>query len=239
MTRKGVLILTHIQSDGSSTLGKVLNDRGFRIKTLNTPRINMQDIDALRPDLLIVMGGPVGAYQKDDYPFLKDEIEILKKRLDADLPTIGICLGSQLMAAALNAKVFKSMTKREVGWNNLEITAEGQKTAVRHLDGTKTKMFHWHGDTFELPKNTKLLASSDQYKNQIFQSGHNGLAIQCHPEVRTEQLKEWFVMFTEQITGDNPLVPIEKLRSDTEKYIETLKIQAELFFKEWLEEREL
>lgn len=236
--KKGVLVLTHLQSEGACSLGETLHSRGFRIKTLNVPRVDLSEIDPLRPELLVVMGGPIGAYQQGDYPFLTQEIEILKARLAADKPTIGICLGSQLMAAALGAKVYEG-SKKELGWNPLSVTEAGQKTPARHLDVTHTNMFHWHGDTFDLPASATLLASSDRYENQIFQSGNNGLALQCHPEVRGNQLKEWFVMFTRQITGDNPLAPINDLRADTQRHIGALNTQAELFFNEWLEERGL
>ena len=237
--KKGALILTHLQSEGSCSLGSTLIERGFRIKTLNAPRLDMSTIDPLRPDLLVVMGGPIGVYQQDDYPFLKDEIEILKTRLEADKPTIGVCLGSQLMAAALGSKVYEGQQGKEVGWSPLNVTDEGRKTSASLLDAEHTNMFHWHGDTFDLPKTATLLASTDQYQNQIFQSGENGLGLQCHPEVRHDQLKEWFVMFTNQITGDNPLVPIDDLRAQTADYIQTLNTQASLFFNEWLEQRGL
>ena len=236
---KGALVLTHLQSEGSCSLGKTLQERGLRIKSLNSPRIDLNDIDPLRPDLLVVMGGPVGVYQQDDYPFLKQEIEILKARLDADKPTIGVCLGSQLMAAALGAKIYPGKQGKELGWHPITVTEKGQKTPTRHLDSQATTMFHWHGDTFNLPDNASLLAKSEMYENQIFQSGENGLGLQCHPEVRHDQLQEWFVMFTGQITGENPQLPIKILREQTAQHIETLNKQAGLFFNEWLEERGL
>jgi len=237
--KKGALILTQLQSEGSCSLGMTLHERGFRIKTLNAPRIDLNEIDPLRPELLVVMGGPIGVYQEEDYPFLKDEIEILKARLEADKPTIGVCLGAQLMAVALGSKVYPGANGKEIGWNPLSVTDAGQKTPARHLDVTHTNMFHWHGDTFDLPPGASLLASSDLYENQIFQSGDNGLGLQCHPEVRADQLKEWFVMFTNQITGDNPVVPIDDLRTETQRHIQDLGTQAALFFNEWFEERGL
>ena len=188
---KGALIITHLQQEGSCALGHTIVDRGLRIHTRNSPRHGLDDIDPLCPDLLVVMGGPVGVYQADDYPFLKQEIEILEKRIAADLPTIGSCLGSQLIAAALGEKVYVGEQGKEVGWKPLKVTGAGMETPAKVLDGTQTNMFHWHGDTFDLPKGAQLLAKTDQYENQIFSFGQNTLGLQCHPEVQKNQLNEW------------------------------------------------
>ena len=233
--RKGALVLSHLQPEGSCTLGQTLVGCGMRIRTINTPREGLDDIDALRPDLLIVMGGPVGVYQADDYPFLQTEIDILKKRIEADLPTIGICLGSQLMAAALGSTVYKGDKGKEVGWQNLTVTEDGKGTSTEMLCAPHTNMFHWHGDTFDLPEGATLLASTDQYENQIFSHG-KALGLQCHPEVQEHQLQEWFVMFQGDVTGDNPLIPVHDLRKQTSEHIETLNKQARLFFNTWLDE---
>lgn len=237
--QKGALILTHLRNEGSCSLGQTLVKRNFRTKTINVQRIDLDEIDPLRPDLLVVMGGPIGVYQADDYPFLQGEIDILRARLKADKPTIGICLGSQLMAAALGEKIYVGKQGKEVGWNPLSVTPAGMSRPARHLDRAQTNMLHWHGDTFDLPDGCVLLASSDRYENQMYQSGDNGLGLQCHPEITENQLKEWFVMFTSQITGDNPLVPLADLRAQTDEHIKKLNRQAALFFNEWLEERGL
>lgn len=237
--RKGALVLTHLIQEGSCSLGHTLAGRGLRIKTLNIPRIDLNDIDPLRPDLLVIMGGPIGVYQAIDYPFIEQEIKMIKTRLAADKPTIGICLGAQIMAAALGAKVYPGTAGKELGWHPLHINEIGQGTPIRHLDGAKTNMFHWHGDTFDLPNSARILASSARYQNQIFAYGENALGLQCHPEVMEKQLQEWFVMFTNQITGPDALVDINALRIQTAHYIGTLNKQAGLFFNEWLEERGL
>ena len=236
---KGALIITQLQPEGSCTLGESIHRRGLRIKTRNAPREGLDDIDPLRPDLLVVMGGPVGVYQAEDYPFLKQEIEILKKRIDANLPTIGICLGSQLIAAALGSKVYKGDVGREVGWHPLQATGAGKNTAVDLICDPHTNMFHWHGDTFDLPMGATRLASSAKYENQIFSYGKNVLGLQCHPEVQKQQLQEWYVMFQKDITGDNPLIPVNELRQQTTENIDTLNTQAKLFFNTWLEEMDL
>lgn len=232
---KGALVLTHLQPEGSCTLGQTLVSRGMRIRTINTPREGLENIDPLRPDLLIVMGGPVGVYQADDYPFLKQEMDILKARIADDLPTIGICLGSQLMASALGSNVYKGSQGKEVGWQSLNVTEAGKGSAAELICAPNTNMFHWHGDTFDLPEGAALLASSDQYENQVYSHG-KALGLQCHPEVQEHQLQEWFVMFQGDVTGDNPLIPVNELRAQTREHIDTLNTQAKLFFSAWLDE---
>ena len=236
---KGVLVFNHLRNEGPSSLGKVLKDRGLRIRSIYTPFADLDEIDPLRPDLLVVMGGPIGVYQKDDYPFLKKEIEIVKRRIENDLPTIGICLGSQIIAAASGEEIYIGKAGRELGWHDLKLTDQGKERETHHFCDTRSPMFHWHGDTFDLPEGATLLASSEMYDNQIFEMGKNTLGIQCHPEVTQNQLNEWFVMFVNQITGDDAVIPLSKLRADTEKYIGTLEEQSHLFFNEWLENRGL
>lgn len=233
---KGALVLIHIQQEGACTFGKTLVERGMRVRTISTPKFDMSEIEAERPDLLVVMGGPVGVYQAEDFPFLKTEIDIIKRRLDKDLPTLGVCLGAQLMAAALGSKVYKGAQGREVGWKPLHLVNGAQDGPCKHLAANATNMFHWHGDTFDLPDGAKLLASSEQYKNQIFTYGKNAMALQCHPEVQAGQLEEWYVTFQDDITGDNPAIPVKELRAQTHEHIETLNKQAKLFMNAWLDE---
>lgn len=220
-------------------LGRTIEARGVRLTTRCVPRLDLSEIDPLRPDLLVVMGGPIGAYQTDDYPFLVQEIELVKKRVEKDLPTIGICLGSQIIAAALGAKVYKGDQGPELGWHPLEITKEGMNGPARHFAADKTNMLHWHGDTFDLPDGATLLASTAKYKNQIYTHGKNILGVQCHPELRRERLKEWEVMGVAQVTGPNATLPIKQWRADNDKYIDTLNMQSAAFFHEWLGERGL
>lgn len=234
---KGALILTHLRGEGAANLGSILVERGVRTHSINVPSFNMDEIDPLRPDLLVVMGGPIGVYQQDDYPFVKNEIEIIKARLDKDLPTIGICLGSQMIAAAAGSKIYEGTQGKELGWYELCVTDVGKNTEVRHLDAAHTNMFHWHGDTFDLPENATLLASSKAYKNQIFQIGQNTLGLQCHPEVTHSQLNEWLVIFVGQVTGEEAIISIDDVRKDTLQHIQTMEKQSALFFNEWLEKR--
>lgn len=218
-------------------LGRAIESRGHALTTLCVPRVDLNEIEALEPDLLVVMGGPIGVYQAEDYPFIRKEQELLRRRIEKDLPTIGICLGSQLMASAMGARVYPGPQGPELGWHKLSLTPEGENSPARHFAPDKTSMMHWHGDTFDLPDGAVLLASSTLYKNQIYQIGRNALGIQCHPELRRERLREWEVMFVNQVTGPEAVLPLERWRADTARHVDDMNRQSALFFNEWMQER--
>lgn len=184
--------------------------------------------DALAPDLLIVMGGAPGAYQTDLYPFLRHEIAALEKRLAADLPTLGVCLGSQLMAAALGGRNYLGPNGKERGWYDINVNEAGMKTPLRHFDASLTKMVQSHQDTFDLPPGATLLASSAMYENQAFSWGRNALAVQFHPETTP-------LLMHNRITSLGKGPQIAEWTEQTKKYGPALVTQAEKFMNEWLE----
>jgi hypothetical protein len=120
--------------------------------------------------LLIVLGGPIGAYETDTYPFLAAEIALLERRLMHDRPTLGICLGSQLMAKALGARVFPGPLK-EIGWGRIDLTEAGAGSSLASLGSEDSEVLHWHGDTFDLPAGAVRLACNANYENQAFAFG--------------------------------------------------------------------
>lgn len=134
-------------------------------------------------DCLVVMGGPMGVYDEKDYPWLKTEKAAIASAINAQIPVLGICLGAQLVASALGAGVYKNKEK-EIGWFDIHFTPEGIAAPFfkkNHND--PLTVFHWHGDTFDLPENAKLLASSEACKNQAFIYGSGVIGLQFHFEV--------------------------------------------------------
>lgn len=230
---KTALILAHEKHEGPGQFGDILAARGFGCRTIFTPKENVNEFDPLTPDLVLVMGGPMGVYEQDIYPFLKDEIKFIARRAKADRPTLGICLGSQILAAALGADVYKGKAGQEIGWNPMKI--KNSAHPVRHLSGDKTNMFHWHGDTFDLPQGAELLASTDMYENQAFGFGKNILALQCHPEVTPAQADEWTDVMGAEIARSKIVGSAEEFRAQNAEHADTMNAQAKLFFEEWLE----
>ena len=145
---------------------------------------------AVAPDLVVVLGGPIGAYEDDLYPSLKDELNLLEMRLGANRPTMEQRLGAQLMARALGARVYPTGLK-EIGWGQITIRPGGRESAIRHLVQNNTAVLHWHGDTFDLPAGATLLASTEKCRNQAFVWG-NALGFQFHPEATAARLEQWF-----------------------------------------------
>lgn len=230
---KNAIIFRHITSDGPGTIGHVLADRNVLMTQFDTFADPLDTFDALTPDLLVVMGGACGMYQDDDYPFLKEETAIVRKRLQADRPVLGICLGAQMMAKALGANVYPGTNGTEIGWNTIKVTEEGRKTCVRHFDEAATAVVQWHGDTFDLPQGAILLASSQKYKNQIFQWGKNGLAIQAHIEATPRMLKSWAVDAAHDVAQGK--LDLTRLRADSEKWADTMVRQSTRALNEWLD----
>lgn len=184
-------------------------------------------------DLLFILGGPIGANDDRDFPFLKHELQSIEHRLEAGKPVLGICLGSQLLARALGARVFPAPTK-EIGWSPLALTADGYGSPLEHLAGYKTSVLHWHGDTFELPADAVRLASTPACDNQAFRWGNHVLALQFHPEVTRIGLERWFIGHICEIKA-SPRISVAGLRNDTARCAPALEIQGRKFFADWLE----
>ncbi len=229
-----VTAFRHTISDGLGSLAAALEKAGADYRYIDTYKEDVSDFDALAPDLLIVLGGAPGVYQADLYPFIKQEIKILEKRLAAGLPVLGICLGAQMMAKALGSEVYIGEQGQEKGWHKIYINEAGKQTAVRHLDAAHTSMLHWHGDTFDLPDGATLLASSDLYRNQIFSWGDCALGLQCHAEATQNILQSWMVDAAASVHKGE--LDLHRLRAQTDANTDILMRQTELFLHDWLEQ---
>ncbi len=230
---KTAVIFIHCRHVGAGAVPAILEGAGFSVKTYLTPEEDFSDENA---DLLVVMGGPQGAYESDKYPYLQQEMNIIAARLHGDRPTLGICLGSQLMAKARGANVYKGKQGPEIGWLDIAVHA-GQNGPLRHLDAVHTKIMQWHGDTFDLPEGAALLASSGLYKNQAFSYGNNALAIQAHPEVDEKLALQWIEkMDASEVmrTGETLEQAQNRLRAETKIFSDKLVRQMRLFMQEWL-----
>jgi GMP synthase (glutamine-hydrolysing) len=228
---KNAIAIRHVPFEDLGTLSAVLQQHNYQVTYLEAGRDRLDTIEPLTPDLLVVLGGPIGAYDTEDYPFLNDEKRLLASRLQADLPTLGICLGAQLMASALNARVYPSTP--EIGWSPIELTSAGKASPLQHLSPERTSVLHWHGDTFDLPGGATHLASTPVCQNQAFSWGNHGLALQFHPEVTAVNLERWFIGHARQI-GTSPDLSVAGLRQDTARYAPALEAQAPHLWQAWL-----
>ena len=145
-----------------------------------------------------------------------------------------MCLGGQLIAKSLGAAVYQGTNGKETGWREIYVTQAGTQTPLKYLDASQTKMTQGHQDTFDLPTNCTLLASSDQYKNQVFSYGKKSLGFQCHPEMTVDLIDAWLNEKDDFLTTQT--MSKERIVEDTKIYIETLTQQTEKFLNEWLDE---
>ena len=227
---KTIYAIQHLAFEDLGSLEDIFYDFGFRVRYFEagvddlTPALNYEG-------LTVILGGPIGVYETEDYPFLKDELEGLKQRLLENKPTIGICLGAQLIAQALGAKVYAGHQK-EIGWSELEIKSlDSDSNVLTSLESIK--VLHWHGDTFELPNNATLLASSTIYPNQAFSVGNNILALQFHLEMIEESFEKWLIGHTCEIRHAGLSIP--QLREDNKLYAKKLESKSREVIQTFLE----
>ena len=190
-TLKTAVAIRHIHFEDLGTFEAVLIAAGYKIHYYDIGVQELWTLDPLLADMLVVLGGPVGVYEADAYPFLAEERRILEARLAENRPTLGICLGAQQIAAALNATVAPTGVK-EIGFSELTLTDAGRVGPLRHLEGVP--VLHWHGDAFEIPKGADNLAATPVCARQAFALGRNVLGLQFHPEVDAcAGMERWLV----------------------------------------------
>ncbi len=162
------------------------NLRGIDLQAIELYTDHYQLPEAEAVEGLIVLGGPMNIYEEETYPFLKDAKRLIKATIDAEVKTLGICLGGQLISDVLGAKVRKNKTK-EIGWHAVQLKP------VRVFEGFEpsTLFFHWHGDIFELPQGAELLASSPLTPHQAYLWKDHVLALQFHPEMTLEIIQNY------------------------------------------------
>jgi GMP synthase (glutamine-hydrolysing) len=193
---KKCLAVRHVAFEDLGVLGPLVSARGFGVRFHDAGVQPFEIETLLTPDLVIVLGGPIGVYERDTYPFIVDEIAAIAARIKANKPILGICLGAQMMAAALGARVAPGPAK-EIGWAPLTLTAEGQKSILAPLGATP--VLHWHGDNCELPAGCMRLASTLNCPVQAFARTPAQLALQFHLETEPARFESWLVGHTVEL----------------------------------------
>jgi len=178
-----VLVLRHEPFEHLGHFAAVLEENrvAYRYHELGEPI-------AEEPNGLIVMGGPMSA--NDDLAGLRDELRLIERALRDEVPMLGICLGSQLIAKALGARVYRN-TDLEIGWEPVWWTDAAKGDALFGGMASPETFFHWHGETFEVPGGAELLAYSEKCRHQAYRYGSRVYGIQFHPEITAEMIADW------------------------------------------------
>lgn len=227
--RKTVYAIRHVHFETLGTFEHQLETAGFVIDYIDVGEGGLSNFDPLEPDLLVILGGPIGVYEDEAYPFLKGELALIAARLASGLPMLGICLGAQLIAAALGARVAPTGVK-EIGFAPVQLTEFGKTGPLRHLENVP--VLHWHGDGFDLPDGADLLATSD-VANQAFSYGPNILGMQFHPEADTSHLLEtWLIGHAAELAGAG--IDPRLIRAEAQQHGPALRMAAHALLGEWL-----
>lgn len=227
---KTALALRHVDFEDLGTLAEVLEQRGYRIRYADPLR---EDLPALRqeePDLLIVLGGPMSATDVAGYPFLGVEAQWLRDRRAAGLPSIGICLGAQVMAVAAGGDV-APMGLKEIGMGTVSITPAGQGTLLRML--ADAPVLHWHGDAISLPAGEVSLASTGPCAVQAFELSGHQLGLQFHLEADLDRIAEWTTGHAGEVAEAG--LDGKAIASAANAKAGEMKAASEAFFSRWLD----
>ena len=214
--------------EGAGTLEPVFKERGIALRYLQA------GVDDLLPvkdaDLVLVLGGPIGIYEFERYPFLKDELAIVEEVVKQETPVVGICLGAQALATVLGARVYPG-TETELGWDQLILTEEGKASPPGVLEGLH--VLNWHGDTFDLPAGATRLASTPITPNQAFSYGPKVLSLQFHVELPERDIERWLIGHTLELANNK--VDLAEMRERTARYAPPTNVASHKLFNDWLD----
>jgi GMP synthase (glutamine-hydrolysing) len=194
-----VLVLQHVEGEGSAAIGEALRARGLEERVVRVDRGDrVPDLDGARA--LLVMGGPMGVYEADRFPHLRDEIRLIARAVAAGIPVLGVCLGSQLVAAALGARVARAPA-REIGWREVRLREAANADALLGGSPPTFVPLHWHGDVFDLPPGAIALASSDQTEHQAFRFGARTWGLLFHLEMGVPEVEGMATRFAADLAA--------------------------------------
>jgi len=217
-----ILCIQNTEIETLGNLKKLFESDGYNIKTVNIKRYDIpQDPDQYAA--IVILGGYMSVYE--NLPYLNEQQELIRKAKQYEVPLLGICLGSQLIAQALGGRVYKGRQK-EIGWFDVAINNEGLNDIFKGIVNNNIKVFQWHGDTYELPRSATLLASSDLYP-QAFRIG-NSIGILFHLEVTSQMIQRWTENYGEEMKEFG--VTADAILKDKKAYFENLANNCEVVY---------
>ena len=227
---KSAIAIRHVGFEDLGAFAAPLRAAGYTLAYRDVGADELDSPDIAAADLLVVLGGPIGVYEDALYPFLRQEIALLEKRLAANQPTLGICLGAQLIARAAGARVYPSGHK-EIGFAPIALTEAGRASCLAPF-ADEPMTLHWHGDTFDLPQGAQLLASSAVTAHQAFSMGPNVIGFQFHPEAGAGNFEAWLVGHAAELAAAK--IDVAALREEARRHGPALARKAEAVVTRWL-----
>lgn len=219
MSERAVLIVQHVAVEGPGVIGNVLRMR--RVPTrLVAPDEPLPAQAARDPIGIVVLGGPMGVYEADRHPRLREELAMLERAVAAGTPVLGICLGSQLLAVALGARVHRG-PRKEIGWLDVTLQPAAHEDALLSVAPPRFTALHWHGDVFELPAGARHLAASEQTAHQAFAHGR-AWGLLFHLEAPAAQVEAMARAFPDElkeagVSPDSLVAATRRLAADAER----------------------
>jgi len=180
---------------------------------------------------LIVMGGPASVYQTDRYPWLRDEMRFIEDAMKMNLPVLGVCLGAQILAAALGAKVDRNPKGKEIGWYPIRLRDSAKDDRLMRGLPESITPFHWHGDIFDLPPGATSLASSDKTPCQAFRYGDKAYGFQFHLEVTQAGVAAMSNAFAKELVREN--IPADRMITQAGEFLPALEKISDTVFARW------
>lgn len=225
-----VQILQHVAFEGAGEIASVLSGWGF---TLNTTHWFQGDVapELSACDAVVVMGGPMSVNDEQAFPWLVEEKNFLRRAIDAGKPVLGICLGAQLIANAMGARVYQAR-EREIGWFAIEGVDEGPGA---YRFPAQISVLHWHGETFDLPVKAKRLARSAVCDNQAFCIGNKVVGLQFHLEMGAPAVETIIEHCRDEISDGPFMQPPAVIRALTPGLVGDARRQLEQLLHAWLE----
>jgi GMP synthase (glutamine-hydrolysing) len=228
---KSAVAIRHVAYMDLGAFEELLRARGYRIHYVDAATADLAAEDLLRADLLVVLGGPLRLGDADKFPLLKKELALLESRMAAQRPTLGVSLGAQLIARALDARVYPAPAPL-VGWTPLTLSEAGDTSPLRHVAGP---VLRWHSDLFDLPGGAELLGQTEASANDAFAYGPNIIAFQFHLEAMAKRFERWLVGRAPEVAAISGL-SITRLRADTARFARNVAAQGQRCLSEWLDQ---
>ena len=224
-----ILFIKHVDIEGPETLGAFFEKKGYSLSVVALHRGEKLPVDLKRVDAVVSLGGPMNVYEEKAYHFLKDENLFIQRILKANIPFLGICLGAQLLAKAAGGAVVRS-PEEEIGWSDVELTAEGVVDPLFRGLPRVMEAYQWHGDMCVIPADGVHLAFSKLCPVQAFRVGDKAYGLQFHAEITDKSIDEWSEDYAPEKQGERQVM-LARYQVVKKDFIRRGEILCENFLK--------